>query len=147
MVSVRKQEARVKNKDKAIRYQPEQYVFSILKVFIPPCNAEKFILGDEATPGIEYKVTLVEFNKEFNVKSLDNIESVVHEEIKKLLDMYYKDNDVESIKKVPIPILFNNNFSGKLMVRVSPELHRQLFIESKTIDLSLNKLIEKKLSK
>lgn len=137
----------MKNKDKIIRYRPEQYVFTIVKVFIPPSNAEKFILGEEASPEIEYKVRLVEFDKEFNVKSLDNIESIVHEEIKKLLDSYYKGNDVESIKNIPIPILFNNNFSGKFVVRVSPELHRQLFIESKTIDLSLNKLIEKKLSK
>jgi predicted HicB family RNase H-like nuclease len=38
-------------------------------------------------------------------------------------------------------------FSGRLLVRIDPELHRQLFIIAKNKDISLNKLINEAVEK
>jgi predicted HicB family RNase H-like nuclease len=46
---------------------------------------------------------------------------------------------------VPEP-LWSRQYSGKFMVRVPPEVHRQLAIEAAEEDISLNRLVSAKLS-
>ncbi len=47
---------------------------------------------------------------------------------------------------VPEPLM-SKKFSGKFMVRVTPELHRQLAIEAAESNVSLNRLANDKLSR
>ena len=47
---------------------------------------------------------------------------------------------------VPEPLM-TKNYSGKFMVRVTPELHRQLVIEAAESHVSLNRLANDKLSR
>jgi predicted HicB family RNase H-like nuclease len=46
---------------------------------------------------------------------------------------------------VPEPIAIKH-FSGKFMVRVSPDVHRQLAIQAAETGVSLNRLVSAKLS-
>jgi predicted HicB family RNase H-like nuclease len=46
---------------------------------------------------------------------------------------------------MPAP-LSTRRYSGKFMVRVPPEVHRQLAIEAAEEDISLNRLVSSKLS-
>ncbi len=45
------------------------------------------------------------------------------------------------------PALSDRNFSGKVPLRISPELHRDLTARAMIEDLSLNQFIERKLKK
>ena len=49
-------------------------------------------------------------------------------------------------EKIPEPIA-HREYSGKFMVRVPPEVHRQLAIEAQEQKVSLNRLISTKLAK
>ncbi len=49
-------------------------------------------------------------------------------------------------KELP-PALSERKFSGKLPLRISPDLHRDLMARALSEDLSLNQYIEKKLKK
>ena len=49
-------------------------------------------------------------------------------------------------EKIPEPIT-TQNFSGKFMVRVPPELHRQLTIQAAEAGVSLNRLANLKLGR
>lgn len=69
-------------------------------------------------------------------KALGGIMNVVEEVVK---DM--KDNN----ETIPEP-LSSRHYSGKFMVRVPPEVHRQLAIEAAEENISLNRLISSKLS-
>jgi predicted HicB family RNase H-like nuclease len=51
-----------------------------------------------------------------------------------------------SDEPVPEPLM-TKKFSGKFMVRVTPELHRQLVIEAAESHVSLNRLANDKLSR
>ena len=53
-----------------------------------------------------------------------------------------KSND----ETVPEPIC-SRRYSGKFMVRVPPEVHRQLALDAAEEDISLNRLVSTKLSK
>jgi predicted HicB family RNase H-like nuclease len=57
---------------------------------------------------------------------------------------------IEDMKKtgeeIPEPIV-SKKFSGKFMVRVPPEVHRNLAIESSESGISLNRLVGAKLSR
>jgi antitoxin HicB len=57
---------------------------------------------------------------------------------------------LESLKSrnlaIPIPMC-ERNFSGQFRVRISPNLHRDLTIQAELENVSLNKLVEQKLSK
>jgi len=48
-------------------------------------------------------------------------------------------------EQTPAP-LSTRRYSGKFMVRVPPEVHRQLAIEAAEEDISLNRLVSSKLS-
>jgi len=48
-------------------------------------------------------------------------------------------------EQMPVP-LSTRRYSGKFMVRVPPEVHRQLAIEAAEEDISLNRLVSSKLS-
>jgi len=52
----------------------------------------------------------------------------------------------KSNEPVPEPLM-TKKFSGKFMVRVTPELHRQLVIEAAESHVSLNRLANDKLSR
>jgi predicted HicB family RNase H-like nuclease len=49
-------------------------------------------------------------------------------------------------EKTPQP-LAQKNFSGKFMVRVPPEIHRDLAIQAAESGISLNRLVSAKLSR
>jgi len=53
---------------------------------------------------------------------------------------------MKSAEKIPEPIA-NKNYSGKFMVRVPPEAHRNLAIQAAEAGVSLNRLASTKLSK
>ena len=48
-------------------------------------------------------------------------------------------------ERVPEPI-YSRRYSGKFMVRVPPEVHRNLAVEAAEEDVSLNRLVSAKLS-
>jgi len=48
-------------------------------------------------------------------------------------------------ESVPEPI-YSRRYSGKFMVRVPPEVHRQLALEAAEEEISLNRLVSAKLS-
>ena len=51
----------------------------------------------------------------------------------------------ENNEKIPEP-LANRNYSGKFMVRVPPEIHRKLAIESAESGISINRLVTARLA-
>jgi len=54
--------------------------------------------------------------------------------------------DMESSSEsIPVP-LYGKKYSGKFVVRVPPEVHRQLAIEAAEEKISLNRLVNSKLS-
>ncbi len=56
-------------------------------------------------------------------------------------------NDMkENGEKIPQPIA-NKNYSGKFMVRVPPEVHRNLAIQAAESGVSLNRLANSRLSR
>ncbi len=69
-------------------------------------------------------------------KALRGIRKVVADVVK---DMQTND------ESVPEP-LSSRRYSGKFMVRVPPEVHRQLALEAAEEDISLNRLVSAKLS-
>tara|TARA_B100000508_G_scaffold140608_1_gene142314 strand:+ start:1641 stop:1997 length:357 start_codon:yes stop_codon:yes gene_type:complete len=52
---------------------------------------------------------------------------------------------IKNNEKIPEPIA-EKRFSGKLVVRISPELHRDLALEARDFNISLNRYINSKLS-
>ena len=51
----------------------------------------------------------------------------------------------ENGEKIPMP-LANKNYSGKFMVRVPPEVHRNLAIQAAESGVSINRLVSSRLS-
>lgn len=131
-----------KSKSLAIKYKAQDYSYSITKIFAEASNAERFILN-ETELRVEYKVTLIEFEESFIVSDLGGIEAKIDKMIQGKLNKLYSNDP----KKVPLPIKYDENFSGTLSLRISPTMHKQLYIESKISDISINKLIEMKLKK
>ena len=135
-----KEKNKEKSKDLAIKYKAQDYSYSITKIFGEPSNAERFILN-ETILRIEFKVTLIEFGESFILSDLEGIEAKIDKMIQTKLNKLYSSDS----KKVPLPIKYDENFSGTLSLRISPTMHKQLYIESKVGDISMNKLIEMKL--
>lgn len=52
---------------------------------------------------------------------------------------------VSASEEVPIP-LSHRSFSGKFLVRVSPDLHRQLSTRAAEQNVSLNRVVEERLA-
>ena len=69
-------------------------------------------------------------------KALNGIIKVVTE----VVDDMRANNEI-----IPEPI-YSKHYSGKFMVRIPPEIHRQLAIEAAEENISLNRLISSKLS-
>jgi predicted HicB family RNase H-like nuclease len=65
--------------------------------------------------------------------------------IKKLVNECVEDL-INNGELVPEPIS-TKTFSGKFMVRVPPDIHRQLAIQSAESGISLNRIVSSKLSK
>ena len=51
----------------------------------------------------------------------------------------------ENGEKIPEPLV-SRNYSGKFMVRIPPEIHRQLAMEATEEQISLNRLVSAKLA-
>jgi len=64
--------------------------------------------------------------------------------IRKLVDEVVADMRVEG-EDIPVP-LADKHFSGKFVVRVPPDVHRNLAIEAAEAGVSLNRLASSKLS-
>lgn len=64
--------------------------------------------------------------------------------IRKTVNNVLKDMK-KSREKIPEP-LSSRRFSGKLMVRIPPEVHRKLALEAEEENISLNRLISAKLA-
>ena len=64
--------------------------------------------------------------------------------ILKVADKVVKDMKANG-EHVPEPIC-SRRYSGKLMVRIPPEIHRRLALEAAEEDISLNRLVSTKLS-
>ena len=58
----------------------------------------------------------------------------------------YLESLAEDGKPLPIPLV-GKEYSGKIMIRTSPSLHRELVIKAEIEDKSLNEFIEEKLKK
>ncbi len=71
----------------------------------------------------------------FEGKTVDEIEKAFHESVDAYLD-WCKEDGVEPEKP----------YSGKFIVRINPDLHRQVVIESRKRKVSLNKFVEEALS-
>ena len=113
------------NKEKTTKYVAGDYSYSVIKILDP-------------TP--QFKINLIEFDESFVLNNLVGIDSVVLNIIQSKL------NDLNSKnKRVPIPLKYLKEFTGKMMIRISPTLHQQLYLEAKTLGISLNNLIQKKL--
>jgi len=69
-------------------------------------------------------------------KALNGIMKVVEEVVKDMTD---------NNETIPEPIN-SKHYSGKFMVRVPPEVHRQLALEAAEENISLNRLVSSKLS-
>jgi len=69
--------------------------------------------------------------------ALKGIRNVVAESI---TDMQQNNEDI------PQPIA-NKNYSGKLMVRLPPEVHRSLAIQAAEAGISINRLVSSRLSR
>ena len=55
-------------------------------------------------------------------------------------------NDMKKNKEeIPLPIA-NKNYSGKFMVRVPPEVHRNLAIQAAESGVSINRIVSSRLS-
>ncbi len=64
--------------------------------------------------------------------------------IRKVVADVIKDME-ESGEKIPKP-LANKNYSGKFMVRIPPEVHRNLAIQAAESGVSINRLVSSRLS-
>ena len=70
----------------------------------------------------------------FEGKTVDEIERAFHESVDSYID-WCKEDGIEPEKP----------YSGKFIVRINPDLHRQIVIESKKRKVSLNKFVEEAL--
>lgn len=66
--------------------------------------------------------------------------------IRKLVADVLKDMTQQKEHPVPEPIA-TKHFSGKFVVRVPPELHRELILEAKEAGISLNRYVNLKLAR
>ena len=117
---------------KKTEYQPNEYTWIIRH-------------DTEANPNTgKYDVILkiIEFDVEFDFESASEAESNVYEIIQGLMETRLKHQKLQ----LPIPLKYRKNFTGRLTVRLSPEVHRKLYMEATQTDMSLNQLIEKKLA-
>src|SRR3989339_1535631 len=100
-----------------------------------------------------YRVTWSEDDAEFvglcaefpSLSWLSKSQNAAFKGIRKLVAEALKDMEQQ---KEPIPeAIAAKNFSGKFMVRVPPELHRELALEAKEAGVSLNRHVSMKLAR
>nr|WP_319394117.1 toxin-antitoxin system HicB family antitoxin [uncultured Desulfobacter sp.] len=65
--------------------------------------------------------------------------------IRKTVESVIKDME-DNNEKVPLPIA-SKNYSGKFMVRIPPEVHRNLAIQAAESGVSINRLVSSRLSR
>jgi len=99
-----------------------------------------------------YRVTWSEEDKEFlglcaEFPSLSWLAETPEAALKGIIEVVTEvvDDMKEASEAIPEPLL-TKQFSGKFMVRVLPELHRQLAIEAAEAGVSLNRLVSSRLS-
>lgn len=89
----------------------------------------------------EYVATCAEFP---SLSWLDETQEAAFQGMKRLVQQVI-DDMAKSGEKLPEP-LSSRSFSGHFQVRVPPELHRRLKIEAAEEKVSLNRLVNLKLS-
>jgi predicted HicB family RNase H-like nuclease len=116
-------------------FNAEDYSYAVVKEW---CT-DNIVFNSKKSKGVEqnfkatYKIILFEFEKTIIIESLENIENQALELIKK---------EMSFSKSIPRPMKASLEFSGKLSLRLDPELHRKLHIKAVLTGESLNKLIE-----
>ena len=115
---------------KPTTYKPCDYTWTIRKDVEPNPN----------TGGYDVVLKILEFDIEYDFESAAEAESQVEEIIAGLMKTCAKQK-----RGLPLPLKYSPQFTGRLTLRLSPEMHKKLFIEALQQNLSLNRLIEKKL--
>jgi len=119
-------------KKKTTEYKPADYKWIIEK------ETEK----NPNTGNYDYVLRVIEFDAEFDFESLEEAEKQADKIIKSLMKAR-----IEVQKEpLPVPLKYSKEFTGRLTLRISSELHRKLYIDAVSLDVSLNSLIEKKLA-
>jgi hypothetical protein len=116
---------------KPMKYKASDYSWTIRKDIEKNPNTGK------------YDVTLrvIEFDIEYDFETAEEAEKNAEKIIAGLINTRAKHQNME----LPIPLIYSKEFTGRLTLRLSPELHKKLYIEAEQENISLNKLIEKKL--
>ena len=84
-----------------------------------------------------FKLILVEFNKIVILDTLDNLEQQALKLIQK---------EMEISTDLPMPRKIALTYTGRLSLRIDPDLHHALHIESIATGESINSLIEKRIN-
>lgn len=79
-----------------------------------------------------------------NVLVMADTPKELHEQVIYTLDLVIEDLKKDG-KPIPPPD-DSSNFSGKVLLRIKPQLHAKLFLEAQANQTSLNKYIESKLT-
>ncbi len=117
---------------KNLNYQPDDYTWIMRHDVEPNPNTGKY----------DVIVKILEFDVEFDFESAAEAEINIPSIIEGLMETRVKRQKLP----LPIPLKFQKNFTGRLTVRLSPEVHQKLYIEAMQTEISLNQLIEKKLA-
>jgi len=87
-----------------------------------------------------YKVIIPKFS---NILIMADTIEEIHELVAEMIE-----EDIKRRKKsgeaIPVPD-YQSSFNGKILVRISPDLHEELYQQAQAHNLSLNKYIETKL--
>lgn len=93
--------------------------------------------GEEA-----YKAVIPKFS---NILVMADTIEELNESVVEMID-----EDIRRRKKEGVPVPEpdrDSKFNGKILLRINPEIHEELYYESLANNLSLNKYIENKLKK
>lgn len=130
-------------------YSPEDFTFAVATEWVNASNAETVIdrIDEPEThprlQKIQYRIILPEFGTEFTLSTcqFSELEQRAYERIR---------DEIKRIKErgktLPIPMKFCTDYSGRITLRVSPELHKRLYVESLITKTTINNLIERRLN-
>ena len=100
-----------------------------------------------------YRITWSEYDKEYaglciefpSLSWLSRSPETALKGIRKVVEDIIK--DMEQNEEIPPHPLSSRPFSGKILVRIPPKVHRDLAIQAAEEGISLNRLVSLKLSK
>lgn len=130
-------------------YSPEDYLFAIATEWVNDDVAPSFIDKSDMPDShprlqkIQYRIILPEFGIEHTLSTcqFSELEKRAYEKIREEIARL-KENE----KPLPIPMKFCTDYSGRITLRVSPETHKRLYVESLITKTTINSLIERKLN-